>query len=458
MENERIDLILREQKDFFASGKTLDIKYRLGNLKKLRRLILEHEQEIKDALWTDLHKPEFEVLVTETRFVIKELNLTIRRLRKWAGKRRVWTPIVHFITHSYVIPEPLGQVLILSPWNFPFQLSFMPLIGALAAGNCAIVKVSRQAPATTSVMEKILANFPGELVTFMNGDHSISEYLLSYKFDYIFFTGSTKTGRYVMQKAAENLIPVSLELGGKNPCVVAEDAKLDFAAKRIAWGKFMNAGQTCICPDYVLVHNNVKKSFLELIKKEIGSFYGKNPEESPSFGRIINSGNIKRLSEMSDPQKVVAGGNWDPESCYFAPTVLADVLPGDSIMKEEIFGPILPLIGFNDLDEVYNIIERNPKPLAVYIFTRRRKLAEEFLRKTASGSAGINDTVIQIASPYLPYGGIGSSGTGRYHGKKSFETFSNLRSVIVKSNLLDFPVRYPPYNSLKGKVIKLLMR
>ncbi|OFY61340.1 MAG: hypothetical protein A2Y71_12500 [Bacteroidetes bacterium RBG_13_42_15] len=458
MEKEEIQLVLDNQRKFFATGKTLDIRYRLEILKKLRTLVILHELDIKKALWSDFHKPGFEVLATETRFVIKEMNLAIRKLKRWNRNKRVWTPLVHFMAHSYITAQPYGQVLVLSPWNFPFQLSFMPLIGALAAGNCVILKVSRQVPNITSVMEKILEEFPKELVTMMNGDHTVSEYLLNYKFDYIFFTGSCKIGKYVMQKAAENLIPVSLELGGKNPCVIAADARLDFAARRIAWGKFMNAGQTCICSDYLLVDRRVKDRFLEIITNEIDSFYGKNPEKSNSFARIISSDNIRRISLLLKAGQIVTGGRIDEESRYVAPTVIKEIKPDDPIMQEEVFGPVLPVIDFDDFEEVYRIIEKNPKPLATYIFTRNTKLAREFVRKTQSGSAGINDTVIQIASPYLPYGGVGSSGLGRYHGRKSFETFSNMRSVIVKSNLLDLNLRYPPYNKFKEKVLSFLMR
>jgi len=458
MEKEEIQLVLDNQRKFFATRKTLDIRYRLEILKKLRTLVILHELDIKKALWSDFHKPGFEVLATETRFVIKEMNLAIRKLKRWNRNKRVWTPLVHFMAHSYITAQPYGQVLVLSPWNFPFQLSFMPLIGALAAGNCVILKVSRQVPNITSVMEKILEEFPKELVTMMNGDHTVSEYLLNYKFDYIFFTGSCKIGKYVMQKAAENLIPVSLELGGKNPCVIAADARLDFAARRIAWGKFMNAGQTCICSDYLLVDRRVKDRFLEIITNEIDSFYGKNPEKSNSFARIISSDNIRRISLLLKAGQIVTGGKIDEESRYVAPTVIKEIKPDDPIMQEEVFGPVLPVIDFDDFEEVYRIIEKNPKPLATYIFTRNTKLAREFVRKTQSGSAGINDTVIQIASPYLPYGGVGSSGLGRYHGRKSFETFSNMRSVIVKSNLLDLNLRYPPYNKFKEKVLSFLMR
>ncbi len=458
MEKKEIQLILESQRTFFATGKTLDIKYRLEVLKKLKNLIIQHEQEIKDALWKDFHKPEFEVIATETRFVLRELNLAIRKLRKWSRERKVRTPILHFIAHSFIVPQPYGQVLILSPWNFPFQLAFLPMVGALASGNCVVVKVSRQVPAVTSVMEKILSSFPKELVTFLNGDHSVSEYLLNYNFDYIFFTGSCKIGKHVMQKAAENLTPVSLELGGKNPCIIAEDARLEFAAKRIAWGKFLNAGQTCICPDYLIIHKKIKEKFFKLIKKEIESFYGENPYNSNSFARIINSTNVKRLSNLMKSGKIITGGITDTENCFVSPTVITDIQPDDPVMKEEIFGPVLPVLDFENFNEVYRIIEMYPKPLATYIFTRDKKLAREFLQKTQSGSASINDTVIQIASPYLPYGGVGCSGLGRYHGKKSFETFSNMRSVMVKSNLLDIAVRYPPYNKLKQTILSFLMR
>ncbi len=458
MEREEIKLALDNQRKYFQTGRTFDVGFRIKTLKKLRSLIIQYEPEIKGALWKDFHKPEFEVLATESRFILKELNLAIRKLRKWSGSKMVWTPLVHFLSYSYILPQPYGQVLVLSPWNYPFQLAFLPMIGALAAGNCVVLKVSQQIPNSTSVMEKILAGFPKELVMLINGDHSVSDYLLSHKFDYIFFTGSSKIGKHVMQKASEKLIPLSLELGGKNPCVVAADARLDFAAKRIAWGKFMNAGQTCICSDYLIVDKKVKDRFLECIADEIKSFYGDCPEKSNDYARIINDGNLKRISSLLKSGQIVTGGDVDPESCYMAPTVLNNVKPDDPVMQEEIFGPVLPVIEYEHFDEVYRIIERYPKPLAAYIFTRSKKLAREFLRKTQSGTAAINDTVIQIASPYLPYGGLGNSGMGRYHGRKSFDTFSNMRSVLVKSNLLDITIRYPPYNGFKNKIINLLMR
>jgi aldehyde dehydrogenase (NAD+) len=458
MEKDEIRSIIDSQRTFFASGKTLDIKYRLEILKKLRSVILDHEQDIIDAIWKDFHKPEFEVISTETRFVIKELNYAIRHLKSWSKSRRVRTPLVHFMSHSYITPQPYGQVLVLSPWNFPFQLAFMPLIGALAAGNCVLLKVSRQAANIVTVMEQILGLFPNELVAMINGDHTISDYLLEQKSDYIFFTGSCKIGKHVMKKAAENLIPVSLELGGKNPCVIAADARLDFAAKRIAWGKFLNAGQTCVCPDYILIDKKIKDEFLSLISKEIRKFYGENPESGSDFARLISQGSTQRLADLIKGENIVTGGVTNIEKCYISPTVIKDVRPGDPLMKEEIFGPVLPVIDFDEFEDIYEIIEHNPKPLATYIFSRNKKLIHAFLGRTQAGTASVNDTVMQIASPYLPYGGVGSSGIGRYHGKRSFDTFSNHRSVLVKSNLFDLPLRYPPYSPIKTKIVSLFLR
>jgi aldehyde dehydrogenase (NAD+) len=306
-------------------------------------------------------------------------------------------------------------------------------------------------------MEKILSHFPRELVAMTNGDHNVSEFLLDQKFDYIFFTGSCKVGKYIMQKAAVNLTPVSLELGGKNPCVVAADARLDYAAKRIAWGKLLNSGQTCIGPDYILIDKKVKEKFLDLITKEISKFYGNDPEKSNDFARVISAENVRRLSKFIQDGKVVTGGYTDASTRYVSPTILRDVKPDDPIMQEEVFGPVLPVIDFENFEEIYKIIEQCPKPLATYIFSTSKKTVNEFMMKTQSGSAGINETVMQIASPYLPYGGVGSSGMGRYHGRKSFETFSNMRSVIVKSNILDIWLRYPPYSKFKTKIISILM-
>jgi acyl-CoA reductase-like NAD-dependent aldehyde dehydrogenase len=458
MEKEEIRLIIEAQRKFFYEGHTLDPKYRIDILKKLRSLILLHEKDIVDAIWKDFHKPEFEVIATESRFVIKELNTAIRNLKRWMRPKGVYTPVVHFISRSFVMPQPYGQVLVLSPWNFPFQLAFMPVLGAIAAGNCVILKVSSQAPHTAEVIEMILSNFPRELVALIKGNHTTNDFLLEQKFDYIFFTGSPRVGKIVMKKAAENLTPVSLELGGKNPCVVAADARLDFAAKRIAWGKLINCGQTCVSPDYLLIDKKVEDRFLDLISKEISTYFNNDPKNSNDFARIINPENVHRLEGLMKSGQIVIGGDTDAADRYVSPTIIKDVKPGDPIMQEEIFGPVLPVITFEKFEEVYTIIEQNPKPLATYIFSRDKKLVSKFLQKTQSGNVAVNETVVQIASPYLPYGGVGTSGTGRYHGKKSFETFSNMRSVLEKSNLLDVWLRYPPYSKFKTKIISFLMR
>lgn len=458
MNKEELVPILENQRKFFASGKTLDIDYRIGNLKKLRSLILRYEDELKIALKKDFHKPEFEVLGTESRFTVAEINLVIRNLKRWSGRQRVRTSIVNMPARSYIVPQPYGQVLILSPWNYPFQLSMVPAAGALAAGNCVVLKVSQKVPNTLEVISKIISHFPEELIVLVKGESSLSDYLLNFPFDYIFFTGSQNVGRKVMLKAAENLTPVTLELGGKNPCVVAGDAKLSYAAKRIASGKFINAGQTCVSPDYLLVDDKVEVRFLELLVREIKSFYGEDPAISADYSRMINPEKTKRMGSFFARGKIVTGGITDPETRYVAPTIITGVKPGDPVMQEEIFGPVLPVITFTDFAEVYDFISCYPKPLAAYIFTTSKKLAREFLSGTQSGTAAVNDTVMQIGSPHLPFGGIGPSGMGRYHGRKSFETFSNMRSVMVKSNLIDIPVRYPPYTAFKEKMLRLLMR
>lgn len=458
MNKEEIGLILEKQRNFLASGSTLDIDYRIGILKKLRSLILSHEEELVEALGHDFHKPRFEVLGTESRFVVAELNLMIRSVRRWSRKKRVRTSFANFPAGSYVMPQPYGQVLVLSPWNYPFHLAMVPVMGAIAAGNSVVLKVSQKVPETGRVISKIMREFPQELIAMIDGEHSLTDYLLDHPFDYIFFTGSTEVGKKVMMKAARNLTPFTLELGGKNPCVVAADARLDYAARRIAMGKFINAGQTCIAPDYLLIDEKVRERFLELLKGEIRKFYGADPETSSDYCRMVNSGKAEKMESFIRNAEIISGGKTDTGNCYVEPTLLTGVAPDDPVMQEEIFGPVLPVISYSGFSEVYSVIARNPKSLAAYIFTTNRKLAAEFLAKTQSGSAAVNDTIMQIASPHLPFGGIGPSGMGRYHGKKSFETFSNMKSVMFKSNLIDIPVRYPPYTALKEKLLKLLLK
>ena len=458
MEKEQVNSILESQRHYFVSGATQDIAFRINALKQLRSLLLDHKQEIIDALWKDFHKPACEVISSEVNFVLTELNYAIRNIRRWARPQRYPTPMVHFIARSRSIPQPYGQVLIISPWNFPVQLALVPLVGAIAAGNCVVLKTSRQVPNTSSVIEKMLGHMDKRHVAVINGDHELSDYLLDYKFDYIFFTGSPKTGSHVMKKAAANLIPVSLELGGKNPCIVAHDARLDYAARRIAWGKFYNGGQTCVAPDYLLIDESIKDKFIKLLVEEIRKFYGENPAASDDFPHVINPSAAERLASLMKAGTIVTGGVVDPTNSYVAPTIICDVTPDDDIMQGEIFGPVLPVVTYKNISEIYAIIERNPKPLALYIFTRSRKLGKEVLTRTRSGSSAINDTVVQFASPYLPFGGVGTSGIGRYHGKHTFRTFSNNRSLLIKSNLLDIFLRYPPYSRLRERIFEFIMR
>jgi aldehyde dehydrogenase (NAD+) len=458
MDKNELELILESQRKFFASGKTLDINFRMENLKKLRALILSHEAELAEALHKDFRKPYFEVLGTESRFTVAEISLMIRNLKKWSARQRVKNALANFPARSYIMSQPYGQVLILSPWNYPFQLSMIPAMSALAAGNCVVMKVSQKVPHTIEVISKIISHFPKELIVLVKGEHELSDFLLNFRFDLIFFTGSSSVGKKVMTKAAENLTPVILELGGKNPCVVAADARLDFAAKRIASGKFINAGQTCIAPDYLLIDSRVKDRFIDLLVKEIKSFYGEDPAESADYCRMVSAEKTMKMKSFMDHGNVIAGGITDPVSCYMSPTVIDGVSPDDPVMQEEIFGPVLPVITYTDFAEVYAVINRNPKSLAAYIFTASKQLAREFLSVTQSGSAAVNDTIMQVASPNLPFGGVGPSGMGRYHGRKSFETFSNMKSVMEKSNLVDIPVRYPPYTAFKEKMLRLLLR
>ncbi len=451
-------MLLQQQREFFASGKTLPADYRLATLKKLRMLILQHEGELVAALREDFGKPAFETLATETRFVVAELNYMIRHLRRWTRRQRVRNSLVNFPGRSYIQPQPYGQVLVLSPWNYPFQLAMVPVMSALAAGNCVVLKISQKVSHTGEVVARILSHFPRELVFMVRGEHHLSDFLLDYVFDYIFFTGSPAVGKKVMAKAAENLTPFTLELGGKNPCVVAADARLDYAARRIASGKFINAGQTCIAPDYLLVDAKVKDRFLALLAGEIRRFYGEDPAACSDYCRMISPERSARMAFFTEKGRILSGGRTDPAQRYAEPTLLTGVEPGDPVMQEEIFGPVLPVFTYDTFDEVFPLINKNPKSLAAYLFTGSKQRVREFLSKTQSGSVAVNDTIMQVVSPWLPFGGIGPSGTGRYHGKKSFETFSNMRSVLEKSNLFDLPVRYPPYTALKTKLLKWLMR
>jgi aldehyde dehydrogenase (NAD+) len=450
--------IIETQRVFFNTHKTKDLDFRIQNLKKLKEIIQAYEDKICLALWEDLHKPKFEAYATEVGLVLQELTLQIRKLKKWSRPKKVKTSLIHFFSRSYIHSEPYGNVLIFAPWNFPFQLLFNPLLGAISAGNCVVMKPSRHTPHVSEIMEEMISsNFDPAYIALVKGGKDINKALLNEKFDYIFFTGSQRIGRIVMEAASRNLTPVCLELGGKNPCIVDKDANINLAAKRITWSKFFNAGQTCVAPDYLLIHKDVKEEMIEKIKFFILSFYGSEPKKSQDYNHIVNQANVERLSELIKSGKVIFGGEVDITQKYVAPTLIDDVKPGDPVMQEEIFGPVLPILEFNHIDEALGIINNMPKSLSLYIYTNNSKLQKEILHKTSSGNGAINDSVIQFSNPLLPYGGVGESGMGKYHGKKSFETFSNLKSIMKKTNLFDLPVRYPPYSSLKLFIAKKFM-
>lgn len=437
------------QREFFASCQTRDISFRLRQLKKLKTAILKREKAIADALWTDLHKSFEEAYLTEISIVLQEIDYHIRHLKRWAKPKRVRTPIHLLPSSSKIIFEPMGVTLIMAPWNYPFQLLMAPLVGAISAGNCAVLKPSPYTRNTAKLMAEMIAEvFDPEYIAVVQGDRTVNEQLLKQRFDMIFYTGSPAVGKVVMRAAAEHLTPVVLELGGKSPCIVDKEANLTLAAKRIAWGKFINAGQTCIAPDYLLVHESVKSELIEKIKVAIHDFFGTDIKQSPHFGRIVNDNAFERLSRYLQDGKIVLGGEIDLSERYIAPTILDKVMPEDAVMQEEIFGPILPITTFAEMDEAISFVNSNPKPLAFYYFGKQEK-AEQVFSKTSSGGGCINDTVIHIANHRLPFGGVGNSGMGKYHGKESFLAFSNRRSVVSSSTTVDLPLKYPPYRFFK---------
>ena len=446
---ENINQILKEQIDFFYSDLTKNIDFRIKTLKKLKNIIKENEDEIIIALNKDLKKSSFESFATEIGMVYDEINLHLNNLKTWAKKEKVKTSLVYFPSKGYIYKEPYGVVLIIGPFNYPFQLIISPLIGAISAGNCSIIKPSENSPNTSLLLEKLInSNFDKSYITVINplgGKETIS-YLLDLKFDYIFFTGSIKVGKIIMEKASKNLIPVTLELGGKSPCIVDNTANIALAAKRIVWGKFINAGQTCVAPDYILVESTVKEKLLIALKEEIINQFGSNIKDSPDFPRLVNLDAINRLKGYLNDGDVFFGGNVCDKDLYIEPTLLINIKDNSSVMKDEIFGPILPIIEFCNLNDAIKFIREKEKPLALYYFSEDKKLIEKVLSKVSSGGATINDTIIHVASSKLPFGGVGLSGIGNYHGKASFDTFSHSKSIVKRGTLLEFPFRFAPYN------------
>ncbi|MFD2518475.1 aldehyde dehydrogenase [Salinimicrobium flavum] len=455
---ENIPNVIKKQRAFFEAGGTRDIHERLEKLKRLQTVIEKREKEISEALYNDFQKPEFETVVTETSFILSELKYIIKHLKNWAKPKKVKSSLLNFPSSDFIYSEPYGTCLVLAPWNYPFQLKVSPAIGAIAAGNTVVLKPSEYSPYTSQIVEEIFAEiFPPEWVSVVQGDASASEKLLEEKWDYVFFTGSVPVGRIVAKSIAPHLTPATLELGGKSPCIIHRSAKLELAAKRIVWGKFVNAGQTCIAPDYLLIDASVKAKFLKAVKKEIIAAFGDHPKSSPDFARIINQKNFERLKELLNDQNCLAGGATDIDSLYISPTLIDEPSLNSEIMQDEIFGPILPVISFSSEEEVEKIILNYPKPLSLYVFSEEKDFSENIIQKFSFGGGAVNDVLVHIANKNLPFGGVGNSGYGAYHGKFSFDTFSHKKSISKRATWLDVPLRYAPYGN-KLKLAKKLLK
>ncbi|MDD2475333.1 MAG: aldehyde dehydrogenase [Dysgonamonadaceae bacterium] len=437
--------LLESQKAFFATHQTKDIKFRIKQLMKLKKVVLENQDKIQEALWNDLHKSPEEAYLTEISIVLSEIDNHIKHLKKWSKPKRVPTPIYLRPSSSKIIYEPLGISLIVAPWNYPFQLLFNPLIGSISSGCCSILKPSPDTPTVAKLMEELIAEtFPTNYIALVKGGKETNTLLFKQRFDLIFFTGSPKVGKVVMKAAAEKLTPVVLELGGKSPCIVDKDANLDIAAKRIVFGKLINAGQTCIAPDYLFAHHSIKDELLNKIVFQVRKMYGENTKQSRFFPRIVNDEAMNRLAGLLQEGTIHSGGEVDFKERYISPTIIDNVKREHKIMQQEIFGPILPVMTFDALDEPLTYINNNEKPLAFYYFGNN-DTAKKILKNSSSGGACINDTIMHVANHHLPFGGVGNSGMGRYHGHESFLVFSNKRSVVNTPTWVDIPVKYVPF-------------
>ena len=451
---------LQAMRRHFDSGVTKQYFFRKEQLKKLKTSILNHEQDLYDALHADLKKSPEETWVTETGMVITELNSAIKNLRKWMAPEKVATNLLNLPSGSKVLKEPLGVVLIIGPWNYPFQLLINPLIGAMSAGNCVVLKPSEFAPATDAIMKKIIEEvFPKEYILYVQGDGAtmIPEMMNHFTFDHVFYTGSTAVGKIIYKMAAERLVPVTLELGGKSPCIVESDANINVAARRITIAKFSNAGQMCVAPDYVLVHESVKDKLVTAIKENIQKFFTTKPEESYNYGKIINEKQFNRIAGYLSNGKIVFGGRSDKSSLFIEPTILTDVFPDSAVMKEEIFGPVLPVISFATSREAKALIDQHPNPLSMYIYTSSKKKEDEWLDSVPAGGGCVNNSSWHLTNHHLPFGGRGFSGMGSYHGKYSFDTFSHKKAVMKTPTWFDPNIKYPPFKG-KLKLFKWVIR
>ncbi len=454
-----IQEIVRKQREFFQTGKTLSVSERKACLKKLKAIIHAREAEILTALQADLGKSSLESYMCEVGMALSEITYLLKRIKKWSKPKRARTPFAQFASKSYVQATPYGTTLVISPWNYPFLLAVEPVIDAIAAGNTAVVKPSAYSPHTSELLESLFADcFSVEQVAVVRGGRKENTALLGQKFDMIFFTGSQEVGKEVLRHAAENLTPTVLELGGKSPCIVDETAKIPLAAKRIVFGKFLNCGQTCVAPDYILCHASKKEELLRELKKQIVLQFGDNPLENPDYGKIVNGKHFARLRGLIDEEKVVFGGGMYEMKEKIAPTILDNVTWEDRVMQEEIFGPILPILTFESFEEIYGLLQDKPKPLALYLFTESENRKKEVVARIPFGGGCINDVIIHLATSEMGFGGVGESGMGAYHGKAGFDVFSHKKSIVDKKTWLDLPMRYQPYTAKKERTVRRFLK
>lgn len=459
MNAEAISKIVCAQRAYYESFATLDLSMRIEALKRLRAEIQKNEARIAEALRSDLGKSAFESYMCEIGLVISEIGYMLRHVRRFAREKRVRTPLSQFAARSFIKPMPYGVVLVMSPWNYPFLLSMEPLVDAIAAGNTVILKPSAYSPATSACIAEIIAKvFPEAHAAVIQGGRAENQALLDEKFDYIFFTGGKNVGRTVLQKAAPHLTPVTLEMGGKSPCIVDAQADLKLAAKRIVWGKYLNCGQTCVAPDYILCQNSVKDALLAQLKAEIYAQFGDDPLQNPDYGRIVNRKHFDRICGLIDPNKLYCGGRADASALRIEPTILRDADLNDAAMQEEIFGPVLPVLGYDRLEEAIAFVNSLPRPLALYHFSLDRRAIRRVRQCCAFGGGCTNDVVIHLAGSKLPFGGVGESGMGAYHGKTGFETFSHRKSIVDKKTWIDLPMRYQPYRSFYARLVRLFLK
>ena len=441
---------IENQENYFRNGNTLPIGKRKKLLKNLKEEILTNEDKIFKALNNDLKKCNYETYLSEIGILITEIDLFLKNIEKWAKPKRVKSSLLSFPSSDYIYSEPYGKVLVISPWNYPFQLAILPVLSAVAAGNTVVLKPSEHAPHTSKLVKEILESvFEKSHVLVIEGAAETASKLLEYRWDYIFFTGSVRIGKIVAAAAAKHLTPTTLELGGKNPCIIDDTIDLRLASRRIVWGKFINAGQTCIAPDFLIVKRNIKDKLITHLSEEIEKAYGKDPKQSEDYPRIVNKTNLSRLSNMIKDTKILFGGEYDIETRYFSPTIIDEPRIDSPIMDEEIFGPILPIISYDKENQIEELISKYEKPLALYVFSSNKKFSEKIIRKYSFGGGAINDTIIQVGNPNLPFGGVGHSGIGKYHGKTSFDQLSHKKAIVKKGNWLDIKIRYAPY---KGKL------